>query len=120
MKKSYLLLFVLAHFTLKLFAQKNIPDPDDVLVGNRKQPSILFVGTFHFAYYNLDAHKTDKDKQIDILSVQKQEELTDLLDYIEKQITGLSYPRYKDSDEYKKSFFEKFDYNIIPSLNFQK
>jgi hypothetical protein len=84
MKKLYLLLIVLAYSTITLYAQKNIPDPDDILVGNRKQASILFVGTFHFAYYNLDAHKTDKDKQIDILSVQKQKELTELLNYIAK------------------------------------
>lgn len=70
--------------SMELFAQKDITDPDEILVGNRKQPSILFVGSFHFAYYNLDAHKIDKDKQIDILSQQKQKEIDELVDYIAK------------------------------------
>lgn len=84
MKKLYFLLVILVFSTITLYSQKNIPDPDDILVGNRKQASILFVGSFHFAYYNLDAHKTDKDKQIDILSEQKQKELNELLNYIAK------------------------------------
>ncbi len=84
MKKVYLLLIALAYSTFSLYAQTTGPDPDDILVGNRKQASILFVGSFHFAYYNLDAHKTDKDKQIDILSEQKQKELTELLNFIAK------------------------------------
>jgi hypothetical protein len=84
MNKKTILLLVLLCVSKGLLAQKTIPDPDEILVGNRKQASILFVGTFHFAYYNLDAHKTDKDKQIDILSEQKQKELTELLNYIAK------------------------------------
>lgn len=82
MKNIYLLLVLLAYLTNSLYAQ--VLNPDDILVAKRKQPSVLFVGTFHFAYYNLDAHKIDKDKQIDILSEQKQKELAELLDYISK------------------------------------
>jgi len=70
-------LFCCAH----LSAQKPV-DPDNFLVGNRKQPSVFLVGSFHFAYYNLDAHKTSKDKQVDIKSKEKQKELAALLDYI--------------------------------------
>ena len=63
-------------------AQK-IQYADDFLVSNKDSlPKVLLVGTFHFEYYNLDAHKVNKDKQIDILSAQKQQEIKELLDYI--------------------------------------
>jgi hypothetical protein len=56
---------------------------DDFLISNKDSlPKVLLVGTFHFEYYNLDIHKIDKDKQIDILTDQKQKELKELLDYI--------------------------------------
>jgi hypothetical protein len=57
-------------------------DPDSILVGNRKQPSVLLVGSFHFAYYGLDAHKTAKDAQVDVKTKEKQAQLEELLDYI--------------------------------------
>ncbi|MFD2919256.1 DUF5694 domain-containing protein [Terrimonas rubra] len=83
MKKfKYLLLHAITLFgCITLTAQKPV-DPDNILVGNRKQPTVFLVGSFHFAYYNLDAHKTDKDKQVDIKSKKKQKELAVLLDYI--------------------------------------
>ena len=58
-------------------------NPDQILVPDKNQlPKILLVGTFHFEYYNADAYKVDKSKQLDILSAQKQKELHELLDYI--------------------------------------
>jgi hypothetical protein len=57
-------------------------EPDSILVQNKQLPAVLLVGTFHFAYYNLDAHKIDSSEQMDILNVQKQKELKELLDYI--------------------------------------
>lgn len=64
------------------FAQTR-KNADDFLVPDKNNlPSIFLVGTFHFQYYNLDAHKTEKDKQVDIFSDQKQKELKELLDYI--------------------------------------
>jgi hypothetical protein len=45
---------------------------------------ILVVGTFHFNYPNLDAHKTEKEKQIDILSPKRQEEVKELVAYIKQ------------------------------------
>ncbi len=107
MKNIYILLMLLACSTNSLLAQTSIPNPDDILVGKRKQPSVLFVGTFHFAYYNLDAHKIEKNKQIDILSEQKQRELDELLDYVSKfkptkiaieagSNTGYLMHRYRD------------------------
>jgi hypothetical protein len=82
--KFYILLLSSFFILPYTFAQKIKHDPDSILVGKRKQPAVLLVGTFHFAYYNLDAHVTDKDQQVDILSPQKQKELNELLDYIAK------------------------------------
>lgn len=65
-------------------AQFVAPDPDEILVGDRKQTTVFLVGSFHFAYYNFDAHKTAKENQVDILSEEKQAELSELLAYISK------------------------------------
>ena len=48
-------------------------------------------------------------------------EREDFADCIAKEITGMSYPRNKDTDEYKKEFFNKFDgVNITFSISFKK
>ena len=94
----------------KICSQNYSQDPDSILVGNRKQPTIFLVGTFHFAYYNFDAHKTSKENQVDILSDRKQKEIQELLEYIYKfeptkiavesgPITGYLMKRY---EAYKK------------------
>jgi len=75
--------FLLA-FSIVAQSQKLKPDPDAILVGQRQQPSVLLVGSFHFEYYNLDAHKTAKDQQVNILSVQKQKEMEELVTYLNK------------------------------------
>jgi hypothetical protein len=70
-------------FTIQSIIAQNIKYADDFLITNKNSlPKVLLVGTFHFEYYNLDAHKVDKDKQIDILNDKKQIELKELLDYI--------------------------------------
>ncbi len=90
-----------------------LSDPDSILIGKKKQPHILLVGTFHFGYPNLDAHKTEKDKQVNILSSAKQEEVLELVNYISifkpnkivveaPKNTGYlvnSFKRYKDGSE---------------------
>ncbi|KPE51372.1 DUF5694 domain-containing protein [Chryseobacterium indologenes] len=45
---------------------------------------VLVVGTFHFDYPNLDAHKTLKEDQIDVLSPKTSKEVTELVNYIKK------------------------------------
>jgi hypothetical protein len=75
--------FLLA-FSIVGQSQKLKPDPDAILVGQRQQPTVLLVGSFHFAYYNLDAHKIPKDQQVDILSMQKQKEMEELVNYLYK------------------------------------
>lgn len=42
----------------------------------------MLVGTFHFAYYNLDAHQTKEEDQINILSPVVQKEMMALIEYI--------------------------------------
>ena len=57
-------------------------DPDRILVGDRERPKVLLLGTFHFAYPGLDAHVTDRSKQVDVLADQRQRELNELIDVI--------------------------------------
>jgi hypothetical protein len=56
--------------------------PDSILVGDRKQPQILLVGTFHFGYPNLDSYKVAEEDQVDILSPRRQREVEELVDYL--------------------------------------
>jgi Family of unknown function (DUF5694) len=65
-----------------VFSQAKIFNPDDILIGKTKQPQVLLVGTFHFQYFNLDVVKTAADKQVNILSPQKQKEVQELVNYI--------------------------------------
>lgn len=66
------------------FSNAQTIDPDKFLVpkGNDSLPMIFLVGSFHFEYYNLDAQKIEKDKQIDVMSEARQKEIKQLLDYI--------------------------------------
>lgn len=59
-----------------------LKNPDSFLIKNDPLPAVFLVGSFHFAYYNLDAHTVSKDKQIDVLSPQKQQEMARLVAYI--------------------------------------
>ncbi|MFT3680981.1 MAG: DUF5694 domain-containing protein [Ferruginibacter sp.] len=82
--KQYCLLFSLLCTCLFVSAQ-TIKQPDEILKpANEERPTVFLVGAFHFEYPNLDANKVEKDKQIDILSEQKQQELKALLDHIAK------------------------------------
>ena len=67
------------------FAQATIgADPDSILTGFQKMPQVLLVGSFHFSYPGLDAHKTDEEKKINIFSEKRQKEVEELVDYIAK------------------------------------
>ncbi|MEO8590275.1 MAG: DUF5694 domain-containing protein [Flavobacteriales bacterium] len=65
-----------------LAQQRQTLDPDAILIGNQPQAHILLVGTFHFSYPGLDAHKTTETDQVDVLSPQRQKELAELVDVI--------------------------------------
>ena len=77
--KLKLICFLLIIPFLSIKAQLNV---DDILVDDNKLPKILLVGTFHFAYYDEDTHKTDKNKRIEILSESRQNEIQELIEYI--------------------------------------
>ena len=81
-RKLYFALFFILTSS-SIYAQ-TIKDPDTFLLpkGTAGLPKIFLLGTFHFAYPNLDANKVDKSNQVDILSDQRQKELKELLDYI--------------------------------------
>lgn len=77
---SFTLTFII--FGFYSYGQKPI-DPDAFLIPNKDSlPKVFLVGSFHFEYYNEDAYKIDKENQVDILSVKKQKELKELLNYI--------------------------------------
>ena len=59
----------------------NIPDPDSILVRGPR-PQVLLVGSFHFAYYGLDAHVTDKEKRVNVMGPERQQEMEELVDHI--------------------------------------
>ncbi|MEF9480492.1 DUF5694 domain-containing protein [Chryseobacterium sp. 1B4] len=44
----------------------------------------MVVGSFHFDYPNLDAHKINKEDQIDVLSPKTAKEVTELVEYIKR------------------------------------
>lgn len=58
------------------------PDPDSILIGNRPRPKVLLVGTFHFEYYDLDAHVTAKEKRVNVKEPKRQQEMQELIDHI--------------------------------------
>ena len=63
----------------------NSLQPDKLLMdGNRKPTKVLLLGTFHFGYPNLDAHKTDSSRFIDVLSAQRQKEIQELANVISR------------------------------------
>ncbi|MDF2190706.1 DUF5694 domain-containing protein [Paraflavitalea sp. CAU 1676] len=77
--------------------------PDKILLDPTNPPTqALLLGSFHFAYPNLDGHKTDSSKMMDVLSPQRQREIRQLADVIASfkptriYIESLS-PRYIDS-----------------------
>lgn len=53
---------------------------DRVLIDPAHPPTkALLLGSFHFGYPNLDAHKTDSSKMMDVLSPQRQQEIRQLV-----------------------------------------
>jgi hypothetical protein len=79
---SPLILVILTGLSINVSAQFHIPDPDSILQRHYTPTDVLLFGTFHFAYYNLDAHKVDSKNQVDVLSEQGQKELAELIDQL--------------------------------------
>ncbi len=106
MKSGTPLLLIAMLLTLNSQAQP-LPDPDQWLVADQVLPSVMLLGTFHFAYYNLDAHKVSERDQLDILSEARQAEMAQLLEHLLRfkpnkvaieagRNTGYLMQRYRD------------------------
>jgi Family of unknown function (DUF5694) len=79
-------LMSLAGFAQKVdWAKLESLKPDRVLLNGERQPTkVLMLGTFHFGYPNLDGHKTDSSKFIDVKSPQRQKEMEELAEVIRR------------------------------------
>ncbi|SEM77173.1 hypothetical protein SAMN05421856_106214 [Chryseobacterium taichungense] len=76
--KTLVCAFLLCLSTI-ITAQKK---PAEYFPGSKTK--VLVVGSFHFDYPDLDAHKTEKGDQVDVLSPKTAKEVTELVDYIKK------------------------------------
>lgn len=67
---------------------------------------VLVVGTFHFDYPGLDAHKTSDEDKIDVLKEPKKSEVTELVEYIKKfkpnKIAIEAFDRWKATEKLKE------------------
>ena len=67
---------------------------------------VLVVGSFHFDYPNLDAHKTEKGDQVDVLSPKTAKEVTALVEYIKKfkptKIAIEAFPEWNANQKLKE------------------
>lgn len=81
--KTILLFLILVSGSLNA-QTKYFANPDSILIGTKKRPKVLLVGTWHFSYPGLDAHRTEEKDKINIYSKRRQLELEELLDYLSK------------------------------------
>lgn len=73
---------------------------DKILMsGPRKPTKVLLLGTFHFAYPNLDDHKTDSADFVDVLAPERQKELAELAAIVQ---------RFQPTRMYVESFRQSF------------
>lgn len=95
---------IATHFSATAQALYN---PDTVLVGENSAPKVLLVGCYHFAYYNLDAHVTEDDKQVDVLSEKRQQEMKELVNYIaEFKPTKIAVESWENTSKLMDQFRE--------------
>ncbi|HRG83129.1 MAG TPA: DUF5694 domain-containing protein [Chitinophagaceae bacterium] len=87
----YLFLIVVLTISLSGITQKvdwkkiKSYQPDKILLRGDRQPTkVLLLGTFHFGYPNLDGHKTDSSRFIDVKSPQRQKEIEELAAVIKR------------------------------------
>lgn len=85
--KSLMLLLALCCSYLLNGQSKKTPitwDPDEILQRDYDAPTVLLVGSFHFAYYGLDEHVTKEDDKVNVLLPSRQKEMKELVEYIAK------------------------------------
>ena len=61
---------------------QDVANPDSILIGNAELPQVLLVGSFHFEYYDPDAHVTAKERRVNVKDPRRQKELEELVDHI--------------------------------------
>lgn len=98
--KTLIYIFLVCLST-SVFAQKK---PSDYFTNPKTK--VLVVGSFHFDYPNLDAHKTNKEDQVDVLSPKTAKEVTELVEYIKKfkptKIAIEAWPNWKANQKLKE------------------
>ncbi|MDH6251365.1 hypothetical protein M2347_001092 [Chryseobacterium sp. H1D6B] len=92
---------LLVCFSTFITAQKR---PSDFF--NNPKTKVLIVGSFHFDYPNLDAHKTEKSEQVDVLEPKTAKEVTELVEYIKKfkptKIAIEAWPKWNANQKLKE------------------
>ncbi|EJL71140.1 DUF5694 domain-containing protein [Chryseobacterium populi] len=98
--KTFIYIFLVCLST-SVFAQKK---PSDYFKNSKTK--VLVVGSFHFDYPNLDAHKTNKEDQVDVLSPKAAKEVTELVEYIKRfkptKITIEAWPSWNANQKLKE------------------
>ena len=84
MKMFFILISTLLFTNLCNAQYPGFADPDSIIVGEVEVPQVLLVGSWHFNYPGLDAHKASEENKINIYSEKKQKELEELLIYISR------------------------------------
>lgn len=112
MRKYLILLFCFFSFVCQAqkvnWAKLESLQSDKILLsGARKPTKVLLLGTFHFAYPQADAHKTDAKNFVDVLSHQRQVELQELADVIKRfQPTRIYVESFKQ--DYHDSLYSAY------------
>ena len=96
-------------------------------VNNPEQIKVLTLGTFHFAFPNLDVEKVDKQNQIDVLDAEYQKEIDLIVDDLAKfnptKIVIESEPKFQNKyDSLYQSYLNnehKLSRNEIQQIGFR-
>ncbi|MBZ9731009.1 DUF5694 domain-containing protein [Salegentibacter sp. JZCK2] len=116
--KHSLILILLIPF-LTYSQEVKFPSPSEYFT--EPESEVLVLGTIHFNYPNLDAIKTSKEDQLDVLSEKKQQEITELINYIKKfQPTKIAIEarnNFKATEKLRR--YKKGDYRNERSERYQ-
>ncbi len=116
------MLLLSAAFSVNAQQQEKVRSISSFFPENKTK--VLFVGTFHMDYPNLDAYKTNESDKIDVLKEPKKSEMTALINYIKKfkptKIAIEAYPEWDatgklrayNKGEYRNERDERFQIAI--------
>jgi len=98
--KTFIYIFLVCISTSVLGQKK----PSDYF--KNPKTKVLVVGSFHFDYPNMDAHKIEKKDQVDVLSPETAKEVTELVNYIKKfkpnKIAIEAWPNWNANEKLKE------------------